>query len=235
LEPAFILHSRRYQESSLIVQVLTESKGRFAAVARGALRKRSSLSGLLQPLSLLAIEVKGRSSLLSLTHADVVEIFEIQEPKNLYAVFYMNELIMNLTVEHDECAGIFRLYRNCLKQISDSKTLEPVLRQFEVSLLQEIGLGMNLTEEYSDGSLVEGHTTYIYVPDKGCTSDANAVGGVEVSGNVLLWLSGKTSYTVEIAKDAKKLMRYVLAFHLGGKEIKSRSFFQEMNQQEEKI
>jgi len=229
LEPAFILHSRRYQESSLIVQVLTESKGRFAAVARGALRKKSRLSGLLQPLSLLAIEVKGRSSLLTLTHADVVQIFEVQVPKNLYAVFYMNELLMNLTVEHDECLGIFNLYRKCLKRITgslNSRTLEPVLRQFEISLLQEIGLGMNFTEEFLDGKAVEENMAYIYVPDKGCTSDRGTVGGVEVSGGALLWLSGQIDYTAEFAKDAKKLMRHVLAFHLGGKKINSRSFFQ---------
>ena len=229
LEPAFILHSRRYQESSLIVQVLTESKGRFAAVARGALRKKSRLSGLLQPLSLLAIEVKGRSSLLTLTHADVVEIFEVHVPKNLYAVFYMNELLMNLTVEHDECLGIFNLYKKCLKKITDSlnsQTLEPVLRQFEISLLQEIGLGMNFTEEFLDGKPVEENMAYMYVPDKGCTSDISALGGVEVSGSTLLWLSGQIDYTAELAKDAKKLMRHVLAFHLGGKKINSRSFFQ---------
>ena len=233
MEPAFILHSRRYQESSLIVQVLTESKGRFAAVARGALRKKSRLSGLLQPLSLLAIEVKGRSSLLSLTHADVVEIFEAYVPKNLYAVFYMNELLMNLTVEHDECLGVFKLYKNCLKKIANSsnnQTLETVLRQFETSLLQEIGLGMNFTEEFSDGKAVEGDTTYIYVPDKGCTRHRATVGGVEVSGNTLLWLSGQINCTAELAKDAKKLMRHVLAFHLGGKEINSRSFFQKTSE-----
>jgi DNA repair protein RecO (recombination protein O) len=233
LEPAFILHSRRYQESSLIVQVLTESKGRFAAVARGALRKKSRLSGLLQPLSLLAIEVKGRSSLLSLTHADVVEIFEVYVPKNLYAVFYMNELLMKLTVEHDECLEIFNLYKNCLKQIAESlnsRTLESVLRQFEISLLQEIGLGMNFTEEFLDGKSVEENMTYIYVPDKGCTSNRGTVGGVEVSGNTLLWLAGQSDYTAVLAKEAKKLMRHVLAFHLGGKEINSRSFFQKKSE-----
>ena len=233
MESAFILHSRRYQESSLIVQVLTESKGRFAAVARGALRKKSRLSGLLQPLSLLAIEVKGRSSLLSLTHADVVETFEVHVPKNLYAVFYMNELLMNLTVEHDECLGIFNLYKNCLKKIIDSlnsRTLESVLRQFEISLLQEIGLGMNFTEEFLDGKSVEENRTYIYVPDKGCTSNRGAVGGVEVSGNTLLWLAGQSDYTAVLAKEAKKLMRHVLAFHLGGKEINSRSFFQKKSE-----
>lgn len=229
MEPAFILHSRRYQESSLIVQVLTESKGRFSAVARGALRKKSRLSGLLQPLSLLAIEVKGRSSLLTLTHADVVEIFEVHVPKNLYAIFYMNELLINFTVEHDECLGIFNLYKNCLKEIAGSlntQTLEFVLRQFEISLLQEIGLGMNFTEEFLDGKAVRENITYIYVPDKGCTSDRGAVGGVEVSGNTLLWLSGRSGYNAVLAKDAKNLMRYVLAHHMGGKEINSRIFFQ---------
>jgi DNA repair protein RecO (recombination protein O) len=225
LESAFILHSRRYQESSLIVQVLTASKGRFAAVAKGALRKRSRLSGLLQPLSLLTIEVKGKSSLLTVTHADILERFEVQEPKNLYAIFYMNELLMNLTVEHDECPGIFTLYLRSLKQIAENRILEPILRQFEVSLLQEVGLGMNLSENFCDGSPVKENLTYTYVPDKGFTTSRSLEVGVEVSGGALLWLSGKIDYTTEIANEAKKLMRYVISFHLGGKEIKSRSFF----------
>ena len=46
-EPAFVLHTYPYRETSLIVEALTPSLGRVAMVARGAKRPRSEMRGLL--------------------------------------------------------------------------------------------------------------------------------------------------------------------------------------------
>ena len=55
LQPAYILHSRPYRDSSLLLEALTAEQGRISLVARGA-RRRSrggSAGALLQPLPLL--------------------------------------------------------------------------------------------------------------------------------------------------------------------------------------
>src|SRR6185503_12354199 len=47
LEPAFILHSYPYKETSLIVEALSRHRGRVGLLARGARRPRSALRGIL--------------------------------------------------------------------------------------------------------------------------------------------------------------------------------------------
>jgi len=54
-EPAFVLHSYPFRETSLVLEVFSRQHGRVPLVARGARRPRSALRGLLmgfQPLSL---------------------------------------------------------------------------------------------------------------------------------------------------------------------------------------
>ena len=54
-QPAFVLHTYPFRETSLIVEVFSRDFGRVALLARGARRPRSALRGLLlafQPLEL---------------------------------------------------------------------------------------------------------------------------------------------------------------------------------------
>ena len=46
-EPAFVLHSYPYKETSLIVEVFTRHRGRVGLLARGARRPRSAIRGTL--------------------------------------------------------------------------------------------------------------------------------------------------------------------------------------------
>ena len=47
-QPAFVLHSYPYKETSLIVELLTRDFGRVALIAKGAKRPHSQLRGVLQ-------------------------------------------------------------------------------------------------------------------------------------------------------------------------------------------
>ncbi len=49
---AFVLHSRPWSETSLMLDVFTEESGRVRLVAKGARSKRSTLKGALQPFTL---------------------------------------------------------------------------------------------------------------------------------------------------------------------------------------
>ena len=59
LQKAYVIHSRPYKETSLIVTFLTEKKGKITAVAKGAKRKNSRLSGNLEPFQCLNIDFRG--------------------------------------------------------------------------------------------------------------------------------------------------------------------------------
>ena len=58
-QPAFVLHSRPYKESSALVELFTP-QGRLRAVMRAA---RGKAGRLLRPFVSLAIELRGRSDL----------------------------------------------------------------------------------------------------------------------------------------------------------------------------
>jgi len=66
MHPAFVLHTRLYRDSSLIVELLTQQHGRISAVARGARRAKSAMRGLLTPFLPLLVSWSGRSELVTL-------------------------------------------------------------------------------------------------------------------------------------------------------------------------
>ena len=65
-EPAFVLHTYPYRETSLIVEALTATHGRIALVARGAKRPRSELRGVLQAFQPLPLSWAGSGELKTL-------------------------------------------------------------------------------------------------------------------------------------------------------------------------
>ena len=66
LEAGYILHSRSYRETSVILEVFTQGFGRAGLVARGARRPRSAMRGLLNPFQPLRLSWSGRGELATL-------------------------------------------------------------------------------------------------------------------------------------------------------------------------
>ena len=63
LEPAFVLHTRAYRETSLIVEVFGRHTGRFALIAKGVRRPKSALRGMLQSFHPLLLSWSGSGEL----------------------------------------------------------------------------------------------------------------------------------------------------------------------------
>ena len=59
-QPAFVLHSYPYKETSLIVDVFSRDYGRVALVAKGAKRPHSKLRGVLQTFQPLSVGWSGK-------------------------------------------------------------------------------------------------------------------------------------------------------------------------------
>ena len=57
---AFVLHSRPYSETSLLLDLFSESEGRVRVLAKGARSCRSQLKGALQPFTPLLVRWGGR-------------------------------------------------------------------------------------------------------------------------------------------------------------------------------
>ena len=128
LQKAYVIHSRPYKETSLIVTFLTEKKGKISAVAKGAKRKNSRLSGNLEPFQCLNIDYRGKSDLKSLVLAEPIEVFEdFFGSANLYSAFYVNELINYLVAQADESMEIFDIYKKCISNLKRNNQIEKIL------------------------------------------------------------------------------------------------------------
>jgi DNA repair protein RecO (recombination protein O) len=189
------------------------------------LRKKSKLSGILEPLCLLHIETKGRSSLQTLTSAEVSYRHSDLIKDRLFAVFYMNELIVKLTVEDDPLTNLFEGYSRSIESLSEEVNIEPVLRTFEVSLLKELGLGLNLTSDRESGEFIAAECDYVYDLELGAKKINTPSKALTTKGSTLLALAGKQEYQATESKEAKQLMRRVLQYHLGDRKIESRDLF----------
>ena len=69
-QPAFVLHSYPFRETSLIIEAFTRDHGRIGLMARGARRPKSSLRGVLLPFQPLLLSWAGKGELHTLMRAE---------------------------------------------------------------------------------------------------------------------------------------------------------------------
>src|SRR6266513_1723333 len=134
-EPAFVLHTYPYRETSVIVEALTAAYGRVALVARGARRARSELRGVLQAFQPLSLSWSGAGELKTLVRADWRGGLPLVGGSALLCGFYLNELLLKMLPREDAHPQLFMDYRNTLTRLASGDAQAPALRQFEVRLL----------------------------------------------------------------------------------------------------
>lgn len=223
LEPAYILHSRSFRETSLIIEIFSREQGRAALVARGAKSARSRWRNVLQPFRPLLLSWTQKSELGTLTAADQVASPPALQGQALYCGLYMNELLIRLLHRGDPHREVFERYREVLSELASEEAPQPLLRVFEKHLLDAIGYAMLLDRECDSGADVRPGQWYEYQPDRGPIR-ASGPGKGRVSGAALLQLHAEqleTAYLPEL----RMLMRSVIGYHLGDRPLKSLSLF----------
>ena len=223
LEPAYVLHSRSFRETSLIVEAFTREHGRVAVVARGAKSARSRWRNILQPFRPLLISWNQKSDLGTLTAADQVASPPALQGQSLYCGLYLNELLMRLLHRGDPHAEVFERYRHVLSELASEAPPQPLLRVFEKHLLEAIGYAMLLDREYQRGADILPQHWYAYKPDRGPVRSPGPGKG-RVSGAALLALHAEDLPT-ESLPELRMLMRSVIGYHLGDKPLASLSLF----------
>ncbi len=219
-QKAFVIHSRPYKETSLIVTFLSEHNGKINAVAKGAKRKNSRLSGNLEPFQCLNIDFRGRSDLKTLYLAEPCEVFEdFIGSENLYSAFYINELINFLITQSEESIELFNIYRLCISQLKKDTSIEKILRNFELDLLGILGYEINFYNEYDTNKEIESEKYYRYSPQSGFSESEAGF-----DGKVLNEIS-KRSFSKESLMASKEINRMTIEYYFEELNIKSRVFF----------
>lgn len=227
LQPAFVLHTRPYRDTSLLVDALTRDYGRFTLVARGQRQSRQKARRPLQPFTALLMSWQGKSDLKTLTAAEIDTTTAFLSGSYLYSGLYANELLMRLLPQGDASGEIFLAYRQLLRCLANRDELETVLRSFEFRLLEEMGYGLDLNSEANSGAPLAADKVYQYVSDSGFLEvDKNSPQAASAfHGKDLLAIACADYSQKETQRTAKRLARMALAPHLGNKPLKSRELF----------
>lgn len=236
-EPAFVLHTYPYRETSLIVEALTRNFGRVAMVARGAKRPRSELRGLLQAFQPLSLSWAGAGELKTLMKAEWRGGLPLLGGAAILCGFYLNELLLKLLAREDPHTELFVDYAQALAALADDTTAAgqaAVLRRFEVRLLAALGYAMSLSHDADEGARIEAAHLYHYAPDRGAQRLAGRVvrepgtSPLVVHGATLIALAAGDFAEADTAAEAKRLMREVLDHRLEARGIASRRIVRDL-------
>ncbi|MGA8031817.1 MAG: DNA repair protein RecO [Casimicrobiaceae bacterium] len=236
-EPAYVLHTYAYKETSLIVEAFTERAGRVAMVARGAKRARSELRGVLQAFQPLTLGWAGAAELKTLIKAEWCGGLPLPVGAALLCGFYLNELLLKLLPRDDPHPALWLAYESALQgltQTGAAAAQAEILRRFELRLLAELGYALALTHEADTGAPVDPGQRYDYAFDRGPQRRVAEPGASPsgrwpvVRGATLIALATQRYPDAEVAAEAKRLMRSVLDHYLEERRIFSRRIVQDL-------
>lgn len=177
-QPAYVLHSYDWSESSLVLELFTRSLGRVAVVAKGAKRPYSQLRCVLLPFQQLLVGISQKPAgdgqdVGTLRSAEWAGGPAMPTGNALLAGFYLNELILRSLLRHDPHPVLYDLYAATLAglQPDDEAQTQAVLRAFELKLLRELGVLPALDCITQTQGRLAAHERYRLVADQGLQPD----------------------------------------------------------------
>ncbi len=232
-QPAFILHSYAYRETSLVLETFIRNFGRVPLVARGARRPKSALRGVLLPFQPLLLSWFGKSELRTLHRAEWQGGAGQLAGLGLICGFYLNELLLRLLPRDDPHEGLFDHYRETLQGLGRQQDYGPTLRRFEILLLKELGYAVILEHEAGSKAPIREDRLYTYALEHGPVPASGAdTGGAspEVSGKTLLDMAAGDYSAPGTQHQAKGLMRYLIGHYLGDQPLHTRQMLKDLHQ-----
>lgn len=212
---AYVLHSRPYRETSLLVDLLTLEHGKVSVVARGARKPGSRLRSTLQPFQSLQVGWQGRTDLKTLCMAEPVESLLMLQGKSLLCGLYLNELLQRLLRPFDSHPRLFVYFRYALNELRLGQDLEGALRTFERQLLEQLGFALD-TRSLQPG------LSYRLDPERGLIvcNRADAYPAEHLQA-----IAEDHYDDPAVRRSAKRLMRNRLTPLLGDRPLHSRELF----------
>ncbi len=233
---AFVLHRRPYRETSLLVTFFTEQSGKQNAIIKGvrsASKAAQAKQAWLQPFQGVQIRWREKAlvaqDLITLYHFEPASMrFPLMGERNLCGL-YLNELLYRVLYPSIESSALFQAYQQALYDlaIAPSRNAQAwALRQFEYALLTELGVALDLYQDYYD-SPISAEKRYLFHLELGLFPEpfTQTTEGVIISGRCLQQFANQ-QYCEACLKEWKTLFRYCLAPFLGKQPIQARALFQ---------
>ena len=242
-EPAYILHSYDWSESSLILDVFTRHRGRVTLVAKGAKKPTSNFRPVLLPLQALHIsytqpsDSQGEVHPLKGAHWQGGHVMPSGDA--LLAGLYLNELLQRLLARDDPHAELFDLYGAVVRVLAGAHgaALEPVLRAFELLLLRHVGLLAQLDVDTQTQQALQPAARYSLQPEVGLhqagRGERAALSGAQWQ-QLQQALDSAQPYPAllrccaDMAAALKPQLRAVLQYHCGTPMLRTRQLMMDL-------
>ncbi len=246
-EPAYILHSYDWSESSLILEAFTRHHGRVALVAKGAKKPTSNFRPVLLPLQPLrlgyGVTSGGHGDIHPLRGAEWAGGHVMPTGDALLAGLYLNELLMRLLAREDPHADLFDIYAGVVRVLgggTHGEALEPVLRAFELMLLRAVGVLPALDVETATLAPLHRKARYTLVAEGGLRTagdqDRASLSGAQWLGlyEALEVGHGDSGYpavlraSAPLAAELKVQLRTLLQYHCGAPLLRTRQLMMDL-------
>ena len=210
-----------------MLEVFTREHGRLTLFARGVRGPKSRTASLLQPFRRLLGSWSGSGDAGQLT---AVEAAPVKGPTGavelpagaLLSAWYLNELLLKLTLRTDAQPMIFDLYDEALALLRAGESVPPVLRMFERRLLELLGYGIEFGSEARSGAALQPEAYYHFHPGLGFVETRAAATEGVFAGRTLLAIAAEHWQESGVLEDARKIMRLALDGALEGRELRTR-------------
>lgn len=227
LQPAFVLHARAYRNTSCLLHVLTRDYGRLTVVVRGGRRANYRRKSALQPFIPLYMSCQGKGQLLTLTEVENSHSVAMIQGHNLFFGLYMNELLYALLPESDHSPRLFASYTETILGIANQGAIEPLLRKFERTFLEELGYGLDFYKEADQHCSIDQTGLYYFEPMRGFIKcHAPLAAERHWPGKVLKAIAANDYQDPQVLLAAKWIMRKKIAHLLADKPLHTRRYMQ---------
>ena len=227
-EKGFLLHARPYGETSMIVDLYTRFCGRVKCIAKGYRKpKKRAANRLLLPYVEYSFSWSGRADLKTLTGAEILGPTEFLQKESLYFGLYINELIYRLFLEQDSSERFYDHYKEFINALFRGPLDEPLLRKFEIVLLNELGYGLVLDSEAESGNELEPDGHYLYVPQFGLKKVNEKNTKHFLKGRDVLAMADDDWSNPMAVKAARRILKTAIDFYLDGKQLHSRRLYRD--------
>ncbi|PIE46909.1 MAG: DNA recombination protein RecO [Gammaproteobacteria bacterium] len=158
----YLIHHKPYQESRALYYFFTQTHG----VVHGIGKKGMPLFAHIQ------LFANGKRSLKTFTQIQPLAPQVAITGQNLYAGFYLNELLWKLLANEDAMPILWQNYQQsltALRETLNNTQLRVLLRFFEQALFAELGYVITLDTD-SQGEPIKQEQTYRFIADEGFVS-----------------------------------------------------------------
>lgn len=218
-----ILRKTKFQESSLIFELLSPIYGKISLISKGARKEKSKFLGIFDLFNIVEIEAisSPNSNLFLVKSANMIES---KLPKKIYENFVAasiaSEILLNIEFEDNENEQFYQLFislMDYLPKVSQNQVL--IIWRFFLKIYSLLGIEFNITECSICKSKLE--KSFYYSTNRNnfvCRNCANVdkkYALIRISDNLQLILSkfrsiGNLLNEIEVTKTSKETFNAIL-------------------------